>query len=75
MRHVFRITAGFVLVIVGLICMPLPIVPGWPLFIPGLILLSDYFPPIKRLLNWARAKLEGTYPELFRKQKAAAEEQ
>jgi hypothetical protein len=24
--------------------------------IPGLIILADYFPPIRRILNWGRKK-------------------
>jgi hypothetical protein len=32
--------------------------PGWVFLIPGLIILSDFFPPLKRLLHWAREKFE-----------------
>jgi hypothetical protein len=34
----------------------IPIFQGWIFGIPGLIILADYFPPIKRLLNWAKKK-------------------
>tara|TARA_A100001011_G_scaffold380218_1_gene447254 strand:+ start:267 stop:422 length:156 start_codon:yes stop_codon:yes gene_type:complete len=34
----------------------IPIFQGWIFGIPGLIILADYFPPIKRLLSWAKKK-------------------
>jgi len=34
----------------------LPIVPGWALFIPGLILLSREFHWARRLLAWFRSR-------------------
>jgi len=33
----------------------LPIIPGWALFIPGLILLSREFHWARRLLEWFRS--------------------
>jgi len=30
--------------------------PGWIFLIPGLVILGDYFPPVKRLVEWAKAK-------------------
>ena len=55
-RHTARITLGFVLVIIGLIGGLIPVFQGWVFGIPGLIILADYFPPIKKLLNWAKKK-------------------
>jgi len=55
-RHTARITLGFILVIIGLIGGLIPIFQGWVFGIPGLIILADYFPPVKRLLDWARSK-------------------
>jgi hypothetical protein len=55
-RHTARITLGFILVIIGLVGGLIPIFQGWVFGIPGLIILADYFPPVKRLLNWARSK-------------------
>ena len=55
-RHTFRITLGIVLVIIGLIGGFIPIFQGWLFGIPGLIILADYFPPFKRILNWAKRK-------------------
>jgi len=55
-KHTGRITLGIILVIVGLIGGLIPIFQGWMFGIPGLIILADYFPPIKKLLNWAKKK-------------------
>ena len=56
MKHTLRITFGIILVIIGMIGGLIPIFQGWVFGIPGLIILADYFPPIKRLLNWAKNK-------------------
>ena len=56
MRHTFRITLGFLLVIIGLIGGLIPIFQGWVFGIPGLVILADYFPPGKRILDWAKSK-------------------
>lgn len=56
MKHVFRISLGIVLVLIGAIGGLIPIFQGWIFGIPGLIILADYFPPIKRLLSWAKRK-------------------
>ena len=56
MRHTIRITLGFLLVIIGLIGGLIPIFQGWMFGIPGLIILADYFPPIKKVLDWAKSK-------------------
>jgi len=44
------------LVVLGLAGLILPILPGWIFLIPGLLILSDFFPPVKRLVEWAKAK-------------------
>ena len=56
MKHTLRITFGIILVIIGMIGGLIPIFQGWIFGIPGLIILADYFPPIKRLLSWAKEK-------------------
>ena len=56
MRHTFRITLGFLLVIIGLVGGLIPIFQGWVFGIPGLVILADYFPPVKRILDWAKSK-------------------
>ena len=55
MRAIFRIASGIGLVLVGVI---LPVMPGWIFLIPGLVILADYFPPVRRLVDWAKAKVE-----------------
>lgn len=57
-RDLVRIVSGIGLLIVGIVGLILPIMPGWVFVIPGLVILSDYFPPVKRLLAWARAKYD-----------------
>jgi len=64
MKAVFRIGTGLALVILGVIGLILPIMPGWVFLIPGLIILGDYFPPIRRLLHWAKQKAQGEYEAL-----------
>ena len=56
MRHTLRITLGFLLLIIGLIGGLIPIFQGWVFGIPGLVILADYFPPVKRILDWAKSK-------------------
>jgi hypothetical protein len=51
-----RISGGIGLVILGIAGLILPVMPGWIFLIPGLIILADYFPPIRRLLEWAKKK-------------------
>ena len=55
-KHTARITLGIILVIIGLIGGLIPVFQGWMFGIPGLIILADYFPHIKKLLNWAKKK-------------------
>ena len=55
-KHALKITFGFFLVIIGIIGGLVPIFQGWVFGIPGIIILSNYFPPLKRILIRARAK-------------------
>ena len=55
-KHTIKIIIGVILVIIGIIGGFIPIFQGWIFGIPGLVILSNYFPPIKRLLCWAKAK-------------------
>jgi len=56
MKHPFRIALGIILVTIGVIGGLIPIFQGWVFGIPGLIILADYFPPAKKLLDWAKKK-------------------
>tara|TARA_B100001996_G_scaffold133615_1_gene101676 strand:- start:674 stop:871 length:198 start_codon:yes stop_codon:yes gene_type:complete len=58
LRKTFRITVGIFLLILGLIGVFIPIVQGWVFGLPGLIILSDYFPPFKKVLTWAKKKVK-----------------
>lgn len=58
MNKFFKLLSGFGLCILGVVGLILPIMPGWVFLIPGLIILSEFFPPLKRLLHWAKEKFE-----------------
>jgi uncharacterized membrane protein len=53
-KDTLKISFGILLVIIGLLGGLIPIFQGWMFGIPGLIILANYFPPIKRLLRWAK---------------------
>ena len=55
-KQTARITFGVVLVIIGLVGGLIPIFQGWMFGIAGLIILADYFPPVNKLLVWAKKK-------------------
>ena len=55
-KHTLKISLGILLVIIGLLGGLIPIFQGWMFGIPGLMILANYFPPAKRLLNWAKKK-------------------
>jgi hypothetical protein len=54
LKHTVRMVVGIGLVIVGIVGLILPVMPGWVFLIPGLLILGDYFPPIRRLVDWAK---------------------
>ncbi len=56
LRKTVEITAGIVLVILGLIGGLIPVLQGWMFGIPGLILLARHFKWAKRILDWAKKK-------------------
>lgn len=56
LRSTFRIAGGTLLVLLGVLGLILPIMPGWIFLIPGLVILGEYFPPVRRLVDWAKAK-------------------
>ncbi len=49
-----RIVVGTGLVILGIIGLILPIMPGWVFLIPGLVILSERFHSVRRLLEWSK---------------------
>ena len=56
-KDTLKISLGIVLVIIGLIGGLIPIFQGWLFGVPGLIILANYFPPVKRLLSWAKDRV------------------
>ncbi|MBC7924162.1 MAG: PGPGW domain-containing protein [Bryobacteraceae bacterium] len=58
MTAILRIAGGFALVLLGIAGIILPVMPGWVFLIPGLMILADYFPWAKRLLDWVKAQYE-----------------
>src|SRR3990170_4614032 len=56
-KRALKIISGFVLMGAGVAGWLLPFIPGWALFIPGLILLSREFHWARRLLRWLRSHL------------------
>jgi len=55
-KDALKISLGILLVIIGFLGGLIPIFQGWMFGIPGLMILANYFPPAKRLLNWAKKK-------------------
>ena len=55
--RLLRIVGGFVMVLVGIVGLILPIMPGWIFLIPGLVMLSEHFDWAKRLVVWANTRL------------------
>lgn len=58
MRKPFRIAAGVGLILIGIVGLILPVMPGWVFIIPGLAILGEYYPPAQRLVDWAKTKVE-----------------
>lgn len=56
-HSIVRIFLGLLLVLVGIVGWLLPIVPGWPALIPGLVILSEYIPPLRGVLAWVRRRM------------------
>jgi len=57
-QDIIKIIIGFILIIIGIIGGIIPIFQGWVFGIPGLIILSKYFKPAKKILKWAKKKIK-----------------
>ena len=55
-KKYLHISFGILLVVIGLIGGLIPVFQGWVFGIPGLIILSKYFPKVNRLVSWAKRK-------------------
>lgn len=60
MKKILKIASGIGLILIGIVGLILPVMPGWVFIVPGLIILAEYFHPIRRLVDWAKAKLESS---------------
>lgn len=54
---VFRHIAGWSLILLGLVGLVLPIMPGFLFILPGLGLIAPEIPWAKRTLEWSKEKL------------------
>ncbi len=54
LKHSLKIVLGIILVFIGIIGGLIPIFQGWVFGVPGLIILAEYFPPLKRMVDWAK---------------------
>ena len=57
MRKIAEIILGIILVVIGFIGGFIPILQGWMIAIPGLLLLSKHFSPIQRIVNKFKNKI------------------
>ena len=57
LRRWLRIAVGMLLLLAGLVGWALPLIPGWLLVIPGLVLLAREFHWAKKVLAWLKARL------------------
>lgn len=73
MRAILRISFGIILVLLGIAGLILPVMPGWVFLLPGLMILAEYFPPIQRLVDWAKAKVEKAKTQVANRKQAARE--
>ena len=71
MKKILKIVSAIGLILIGIVGLIMPIMPGWVFIIPGLVILGEYFPPARRLLEWARRKLEDNDIDWFKKTPSA----
>jgi uncharacterized membrane protein YbaN (DUF454 family) len=74
-KKVLKLLSGIGLILIGIVGLILPVMPGWVFIIPGLIILAEYFRPIRRLVDWAKKKLEDTEVPGWKGKNPATEEQ
>ena len=66
MARVARILAGSGMVLLGVLGLILPILPGWIFLIPGLVILGREFKWARDILDW----LKKIVPKQFQSQKS-----
>ena len=67
LRRILLAIAGTLLIIAGLALGPVPVLPGFPLTMLGLILLASASESMRRLVNWGDAKLPQWLRRFMRK--------
>ena len=55
-KQIARRVLGIILVLAGLIGVVIPVIPGWPLLIPGALLLGFDIPRLVRILEQGAAR-------------------
>lgn len=68
-KKVLRIAAGIGLILIGIVGLILPVMPGWVFIIPGLVILSEHFEWAKRLTDWLKNKFAEARKAMERKGK------
>lgn len=58
MRKILRIATGVGFILIGIVGLIMPIMPGWIFIIPGLMILSEYSKTCARLLAWVKARFQ-----------------
>jgi len=56
-KNTIKIIIGVILVIIGIIGGFIPIFQGWIFGIPGLLLLSSVFPPLRKWVDHLKEKI------------------
>ncbi len=55
-RRALRLVLGLILLVIGLVGLLMPILPGWLLIFVGLAVLGVKLPFLERIKDWARRK-------------------
>jgi hypothetical protein len=58
MKKIVKIGVGVGLILIGIVGLIMPVMPGWAFIIPGLVILAEYSRTVRRLLDWAKERLE-----------------
>jgi len=57
-KNTIKVVIGVILVVIGIIGGLIPIFQGWIFGIPGLLLLSSVFPPLRKWLERVKEKIK-----------------
>lgn len=62
---VIRVLIGTILLLVGIIGLATPVLPGWAFLIPGALILARDIPFFRRLLKWADQNIISWFERKF----------